>query len=67
MKIDDLVNKSIIIETRDNKTIEGILISIKDIYDSNNEPIYSALIIRTLEGEYETIYINEIESLGAIE
>ena len=66
MELEDFLNKYVIIELKDGTKEEGILVSIKD-YDNNDEQsAYTTLVIREPDSNYKVVYLNEIETLGEL-
>lgn len=66
MKLEDFLNKTVILELKDGSEITGILMEIKDIDDKVEEIHETRLIIRINSDEYKIIDINEIETIGEI-
>lgn len=66
MKLEDLLNKTVVLELKDGSEVTGILMEIKDIDDKVEEIHETRLIIRINSDEYKIIDINEIETIGEI-
>lgn len=66
MKLEDLLNKTVVLELKDGSEVTGILMEIKDIDDKVEEIHETRLIIRINSDEYKIIDINEIENIGEI-
>ena len=64
MKLEDFLNKTVILELKDGSEITGILMEIKDIDDKVEEIYETRLIIRIDSDDYRIIDINEIETIG---
>lgn len=64
MELEDFLNKYVIIELKDGKKEEGILVEIKD-YESE-ESAYTSLVLRNPDANYKVVYLNEIETLGEL-
>lgn len=64
MELEDFLNKYVIIELKDGKKEEGILVEIKD-YESE-ESAYTSLVLRDPDANYKVVYLNEIETLGEL-
>ena len=64
MKLEDLLNKTVVLELKDGSEVTGILMEIKDIDDKVEEIHETRLIIRINSDEYKIIDINEIETIG---
>lgn len=62
MKLEDFLNKYIIVTKRDGKKIEGILV---DILDSDNDDFgFITLVIRVDDEKYKNIHLVEVENIG---
>ena len=66
MKLEDFLNKTVILELKDGSEITGILMEIKDIDDKVEEIYETRLIIRIDSDDYRIIDINEIETIGEV-
>ena len=66
MKLEDLLNKTVVLELKDGSEVTGILMEIKDIDNKVEEIHETRLIIRINSDEYKIIDINEIETIGEI-
>lgn len=64
MKLEDFLNKTVILELKDGSEVTGILMEIKDIDDKVEEIYETRLIIRIDSDDYRIIDINEIETIG---
>lgn len=64
MKLEDFLNKTVILELKDGSEVTGILMEIKDIDDKVEEIYETRLIIRIDSDYYRIIDINEIETIG---
>ena len=66
MKLEDLINKTVVLELKDNSEVTGILMEIKDIDDETEEIHETRLMIRLNSDEYKIVDINEIETIGEL-
>ena len=66
MKLEDLINKTVVLELKDNSEVTGILMEVKDIDDENEEIHETRLMIRLNSDEYKIVDINEIETIGEL-
>lgn len=65
MKLEDFLDKYIIVTKRDGKKFEGILVS---ILDSDTEDMgFITLVIRVDDQKYKNIHLIEVESIGEVE
>ncbi|MCH5167067.1 MAG: hypothetical protein J1F35_04155 [Erysipelotrichales bacterium] len=67
MKLDYFLNKYIVVEKKDGKKIEGILIDILDQEDSEETAGFITLVIRVDDNKFKNIHLIEIENIGTIE
>lgn len=67
MKLEDFLDKYIIIEKKDGKKIEGILVNILDQEDMDENPGYISLVIRVDDDKFKNIHLIEIENIGEVE
>ena len=67
MKLNDFLNQYIIIEKKDGKKVEGILIDILDQEESEDNAGFISLVIRVDDNKFKNIHLIEIENIGTIE
>ena len=67
MKLDYFLNKYIIIEKKDGKFIEGILVDILDQEETDENMGFITLVLRIDDNEFKNIHLVEIENIGEIE
>lgn len=67
MKLEDFLNKYIIIEKRDGKKVKGILMDIRN-HDEGEESVgYTTLVLRIDGKNYKNVYLIEVDSIGEVE
>lgn len=66
MKLDDLLDKYIVIEKRDGKFVQGILVDIIRNNETEESSTYTTLVIRVDDNKYKNIHLIEIENIGEI-
>lgn len=66
MKLNDLIDKYIIIEKRDGKKIEGILIDVRKNAGVEEDEFYTTLIVRISDNKYKNVSLIEVESIGSV-
>lgn len=64
MKLEDFLNKYIIVTKRDGKKIEGILVNILD--SDTDEFGFITLVIRVDDDKYKNIHLVEVENIGEV-
>ena len=67
MKLDYFLNKYIIVEKKDGKFIEGILVDILDEEDTLENAGFITLVIRVDDNDFKNIHLIEIENIGEVE
>lgn len=67
MKLEDLIDKYIVIEKRDGKKIKGILVEVKRKEETLESSAYTTLIMRVDTNKYQNIHLIEIENIGELE
>lgn len=67
MKLNDLIDKYIIIEKRDGKKVEGILVDIRKNQGVEEDEFYTTLIIRIGDNKYKNVSLIEVESIGSVD
>lgn len=67
MKLDYFLNKYIIVEKKDGKKIEGILIDILNAQETEENVGYITLVIRVDDEKFKNVHLIEIESIGEVE
>ena len=67
MKLDYFLNKYIIVEKKDGKKIEGILVDILNKEETDENVGYISLVIRIDDEKFKNIHLIEIESIGEVE
>lgn len=67
MKLEDLLDKYIVIEKRDGKYVKGILVEVKRREETEEASAYTTLIVRIDTDKYENIHLIEIENIGEME
>lgn len=66
MKLEDFLNKYIIVEKKDGKKVEGILVDILNQEESEESIGYISLVIRVDDNKFKNIHLIEIENIGEI-
>ena len=66
MKLEDFLNKTVILELRDSSIVKGMRLDRKDIDDDYEEIHETRLSLRIKDNEYRIIDINEILTIGEI-
>lgn len=66
MRLEDFLNKHVILELKDGTTVEGIIININDVDNDEDSIFYTTINIRVDYDDYRLIYINEIDTIGEI-
>lgn len=67
MKLEDLIDKYIVIEKRDGKFIKGILVEVKRREETEEASAYTTLIVRVDTNKYKNIHLIEVENIGEVE
>lgn len=67
MKLDYFLNKYIIVEKKDGKFVEGILVDILNQEETDENVGYITLVIRVDDDIFKNIHLIEIENIGEIE
>lgn len=67
MKLEDLIDKYIVIEKRDGKFVKGILVDVKRREETIESSAYTTLIVRVDTNTYQNVHLIEIENIGEIE
>ena len=67
MKLDYFLDKYIIVEKKDGKKVEGILVNILDQEDVDENPGFISLVIRVDDDKFKNIHLIEIENIGEVE
>lgn len=65
MKLDDFINKTVVLELKDNTIIKGILLDLDTRYDEE-EDTELRLVMRINSEEYRYVDVNEVISIGEL-
>ncbi len=66
MKLEDLLDKYIVIEKRDGKYVEGILVEVKRREETIESSAYTTLVVRIDNDKYANVHLIEIENIGEL-
>lgn len=66
MKLEDFLNKHVIITLKDGEMLEGILTNIYDYEDKLDSLYYTTIQIRINEDEYTSLGLIEIDKIGIV-
>lgn len=66
MKLEDFLNKHVILELKDGTIIDGIIVNINDVDNYEDSIFYTTINIRVDYNDYRLIYVNEIDTIGEI-
>lgn len=66
MKLEDLIDKYIVVEKRDGKFVEGILVEIKRREETLESSAYTTLVIRIDNDKYVNVHLIEVENIGEL-
>lgn len=67
VKLEDLLDKYIVIEKRDGKYIKGILVEVKRKEETIESSAYTTLILRMDNDTYQNVHLIEVENIGEME
>lgn len=64
MKLDDFINKTVLLELKDGSSIKGLLLNIEEKYDSEDDIKEYHLVMRINSTDYRLIDVNEVLTIG---
>ena len=67
MSLDDIANKSVVIEKKDGKKVEGILMNVLNSQETEENVGFITLVIRIDNDKYKNIHLIEVENIGVVE
>lgn len=67
VKLEDLLDKYIVIEKRDGKYIKGILVEVKRKEETIESSAYTTLTLRMDNDTYQNVHLIEVENIGEME
>lgn len=67
MSLDYFLDKYIIVEKKDGKKIEGILVNILNSQETDENVGFITLVIRIDNDKYNNIHLIEVENIGVVE
>ncbi|MCX4249631.1 MAG: hypothetical protein OSJ65_07735 [Bacilli bacterium] len=67
MSLDDFVNKYVVIEKKDGKKVEGILMNVLNSQETEENVGFITLVIRIDNDKYKNIHLIEVENIGVVE
>lgn len=67
MSLDYFLDKYIIVEKKDGKKIEGILVNILNSQETDENVGFITLVIRIDNDKYKNIHLIEVENIGVVE
>lgn len=67
MSLDYFLDKYIIVEKKDGKKIEGILVNVLNSQETDENVGFITLVIRIDNDKYKNIHLIEVENIGVVE